>query len=143
MNLITIKTFNDAISAHILKNKLESEGVQCFIFDEETVTVDPLLNFAIGGVKLKINDFNRDRALVIINAIEETPFTDNADNAIRCPSCNSTQLYNDYKSMKDPKSFMASVISILIGAFPFYSKSVYKCKKCGEEFSNEKSKINK
>ena len=56
MGLITFKTFDNSIDAHILKIKLESEGITCFLFDEHMVSVNPLYSQLIGGIKLKINE---------------------------------------------------------------------------------------
>ena len=52
MELITVKVFDSGIEAHILKARLESENIPCFIFDENIVTLNPLFNFAVGGIKL-------------------------------------------------------------------------------------------
>lgn len=54
MKRVTIKTFDDAISAHLLRVKLESEDIPCFIRDEHIVTMNPLFNFAVGDIKLKV-----------------------------------------------------------------------------------------
>jgi len=62
MGLITIKTFPNAIEAHLLRTKLESEGIPCFVFDENIIGMNPFFNIAVGGVKLKIDD--RDEARV-------------------------------------------------------------------------------
>ena len=55
MELITIRTFNNYFSANILLTKLRDAGIQCYLKDEYTVTMDPLLTNAVGGIKLVIN----------------------------------------------------------------------------------------
>ena len=55
MTLVTVKTFDNSMDAHLLKSRIESEGVRCFLFDDETVTMNPLFAQAIGGIKLKVN----------------------------------------------------------------------------------------
>ena len=35
--------------------KLRDAGIQCYLKDEYTVTIDPLLTNAVGGIKLVIN----------------------------------------------------------------------------------------
>lgn len=134
MKLITIKTFDDGISAHILKNKLESEGINCFVFDENIVTVNALFSNAVGGVKLKIEEQDKEKALSIIQEIENKPLTDQNDVEIRCPECHSTSLYSNFKSMKDGKGILSAIVSFVFFVFPIYYKSVYKCKNCGAEF---------
>jgi predicted nucleic acid-binding Zn ribbon protein len=134
MSLVTIITFDDAISAHVLKAKLESEEILCFIHDENIVTLNPLYNFAVGGVKLKVNEKDATRALEIIQELEDKPYTNEADETVLCPNCSSTNLYSDFKSMKSATGVLAAITSFLFIVFPIYYKSVFKCKECGTEF---------
>lgn len=138
MSLILLKTLDDSISAHILKTRLESEGIPCFIHDENIVTLNPLYNFAVGGVKLMVNKSDLEKAIQVLKDIDETPYTDEKDKEIRCPNCQSTELYADFKSMKNPAGVLAAITSFLLVVFPFYYKSVYRCKKCGTEFNVKK-----
>ncbi len=66
MNKITIATFNQPIEAHVLKGKLESEGIPCFLVDELTVQTYHLYSNAIGGVKLQVDVENAEKALKIL-----------------------------------------------------------------------------
>ena len=52
--LITVYSSNIPIDCHILKGRLESEGIPCFIYDEQMICVHPFVAVAIGGVKLKV-----------------------------------------------------------------------------------------
>lgn len=63
--LITIATFNYGHELQVLKTILESEGIECFTKDENTINTDPLVTFAIGGVKLLVEKDNLRQALVI------------------------------------------------------------------------------
>ena len=76
MSLITIQTCNSAIDAHILQNTLEGEGIECYIFDENIVTVNPLYGNAVGGIKLKINEEDKENAIAILSELAEKPFLD-------------------------------------------------------------------
>lgn len=134
MKLVTIKTYDDGISAHIAKSTLESEGIMCYIYDENIVTLNPLYNFAVGGIKLKVNEEDIAKAQQFLNSIEHKPYTDNKDEVISCPNCESTDLYSDFKSMKGAKGILSAISSFFFAVFPIYYKSVYKCKQCNTEF---------
>lgn len=54
MELITLKTFDNSIEAHLMKSKLKSENIVCFLFDENIVGLNPVYNIAVGGIKLKV-----------------------------------------------------------------------------------------
>ena len=134
MALVTLKTFDKPIDAHLLKSKLESEGIVCYLFDENTVSINPLYNFTIGGIKLKINDFDSEKALEICREIANTPYTDSAKNPILCPNCGSADLYTNYSVRKGFKGFISSFMALLLTMVPFYDKKMYKCKACQAEF---------
>ncbi len=63
---ITVATFQLPQDAYVLKSKLESEGVKCFLKDELTVQSDNFLSNAIGGVKLQIFAFDFEKAKHIL-----------------------------------------------------------------------------
>jgi hypothetical protein len=55
MELVTVRTFNNYFSANIMLSKLKDGGIRCYLKDEFTVTVDPILSNAVGGIKLVVN----------------------------------------------------------------------------------------
>jgi len=87
MGLTTIKTFDNAPEAHVFRIKLENSGIDSFLFDEEMITLDPIMNVALGGIKLKVNQIDYDNALSIITEIETSPLTDENDEILKCQKC--------------------------------------------------------
>jgi hypothetical protein len=69
MELKTIYTSNIPIDCHILKGRLETDGLTCFIFDENYVWIDPFKAVAIGGVKLKVPSDQKEIAEKIISLV--------------------------------------------------------------------------
>ncbi|MBM2817155.1 MAG: hypothetical protein HW421_3917 [Ignavibacteria bacterium] len=134
MELITIKTFENSFEANLLKSRLEDEGIECFLFDENTVSIMPFYNVAVGGIKLKINEADIDKARDIFEDINHTLLTDERNNAIRCPKCDSNDIILGFKSIKSITGIILFVYSLLFLLFPIYYKKLYKCKNCGEEF---------
>jgi hypothetical protein len=65
-NFITIKTFTYPHEASIIKGRLESEGIRCFVKDELTVQAYPLYSNAIGGVKLQVRESDFESAVAIM-----------------------------------------------------------------------------
>lgn len=136
MGLEIVKIFDTGIEAHILRNKLEGENISAYVFDENIVTLNPLLNFAVGGVKLKVDEADLERAKAIVAEIDDQPYTDEKDKILQCPKCNSTELYSDFKSMKGPTGIISAIVSFVLTVFPIYYKSVYRCKACNTEFKS-------
>ncbi|MBI3136661.1 MAG: DUF2007 domain-containing protein [Bacteroidetes bacterium] len=136
MALITVKTFDNSIDAYLLKSKLESEGIVCYLFDEHTVSVNPLYNVTVGGIKLKINEADLEKAQQVYAEIQASPYTDDKGNAIQCPNCQSIDLFTGYDARKGVKGFFSTLGALLLTFVPAYSKKMYKCKKCGTAFKH-------
>jgi hypothetical protein len=67
MKYILLLTFDNYISAHIALGRLKDDFINCYLRDEYTVTIDPLLSNAIGGIKLMVAESQAERALEILN----------------------------------------------------------------------------
>lgn len=64
---ITVLTLTYPHEAHLVKGKLESEGIEVQLIDEMTVQVHNFYSNAIGGIKLSVRkaDFQRARQILI------------------------------------------------------------------------------
>lgn len=137
MEFVTLKTFDSAIDAHLVRSGLSNKGIRSFIFDENIVTLNPLYNILVGGIKLKVVKDDLERARRVLAEMENSPFTDESNDTVVCPACASSSLYHGYKSMKGKAGILSAFLSLLLGTYPLYYKSVYKCKDCGCEFRPE------
>ena len=86
--MITIKTFDNPVEAHILKSRLESEGIHCYLFDENIVTLNPLYNQMTGGIKLNIMESDISKANEILTEIEKTPLQMKMMSKLYVPTVN-------------------------------------------------------
>lgn len=135
MNLLTLKTFDNTFEANMLKSKLESEDIQCVLFDENLVSLNPLYNITIGGIKLNINSADLGKAQSVLAEIDVTPITNDNDEIIACPKCKSTEIELGSKSLKGLKGIFSGLLAVFFMIYPPYVKHVYKCKQCGVEFN--------
>ena len=132
--LITIATFSQAIEAHVSKTKLESEGIECFIADENIVNMNWFYSNAVGGVKLQVKEADVKRAIEILHQkpISVDFVTDEAekeDEGLYCPKCNSSDVYYEKFSRR------LVFTSWLILGIPFlFFKKKWICQKCGYEW---------
>lgn len=69
MNLVTIKKSHYETDLIILKNKLESEGIECFLRNEFTNQI--MNHMATFTVELQINQIDVDRAKKIMMQLEK------------------------------------------------------------------------
>lgn len=74
--LATIYRSNVPIECYILKGRLETEGIPCFIFDEHTISVHPFRAVAIGGVKVKVQIDKVNQSQNILNLLAKNKLVD-------------------------------------------------------------------
>ena len=115
---------------------MESEGIQSYLFDENIVTINPLYNQLAGGIKLKISELDSKIVRKLLFKIDRQPYLTSVNEVLQCPKCNSTELYSNFKSMKGWLGLLSIIWAVLVLVYPFYYKTKYRCKKCGEEFEN-------
>ncbi len=124
--LITLMTFTYPSEAYPLMTKLESEEIECMLFDELTVLTDPFISNAIGGVKLKIRETDLPHATKILKSInfageKENPAKKKLQEGFAkgyvvrvekyCPKCESAGIYRKRLSLSGlfkPKSYFCS-----------------------------------
>ncbi len=67
MEFVVLEVYDEYVSAHIAKGRLEEEGIVCWLKDENIVTVHPLISIAVGGIKLMVPKHQEERAREILN----------------------------------------------------------------------------
>lgn len=134
MELVTIKTFDNSIEAHLLRSKLRSQDVLCFLFDENIVSLNPLYDLMVGGIKLKVAQSDIEQATEIIEKSVDSDLTSERAEIIQCPRCQSPEIYYGFKSMKGIIGVLTALLSFTFGVYPIYYNTVNKCKSCNTEF---------
>jgi hypothetical protein len=116
--LVTIASFEYVSDLHVLKTRLEFEGIQVILKDDNVLNSDPMISYAIGGAKLQVFKEDAERALEIYNEIRSYA-VDDEGNFIKCPNCKAqkSETYYERKTIFDK-------------LFPFFEKRKYKCLKC-------------
>ncbi|HKZ68410.1 MAG TPA: DUF2007 domain-containing protein [Chitinophagaceae bacterium] len=71
MRFILLCSFDNYIPAHIALGRLKEEFINCYLQDEYSVTIDPFLSNAIGGIKLMVAESQVERAREILSSLEE------------------------------------------------------------------------
>ena len=130
MNFKQVATFDNFMIANMTLGMLEENNINCHLKDENIVTIDPLLNPAVGGIKLMVAELQFERALEIIKEAEaeylkETP----------CPNCNSLSSLSVEEKINRPESFWGKLKNqIAYGQTETYLK-LYRCNNCKNVFT--------
>ena len=131
-SLIEIANYQFSSEAYLFKGKLESEGIEVFLQNENTINTDPLLSTALGGVKLFVNSEDVLQSRQILDSIPEYSVDDKGE-LLSCPNCGSQKIIVT-TTIKDIKSFLAFIYGLLTLSMPLFSKQKYKCESCNFEF---------
>jgi len=125
--LVTVARFDNAANAHLYRQRLEIEGIQCFIQDEAvSKLVYPNLAL-VGGVKLQVCESDVPRLRQLIQGDPDLAEPGGMDaNALdtpdACPQCGSERI------SRLPVSIFRALL-LLMGARG--GKPRWKCGKCG------------
>lgn len=136
MEFALLRSYDNYVSAHIVMGRLEEDGIKCWLKDENTVTIDPILTHAVGGIKLMVDAGQKERAAEILRVLENE-----AKKTTPCPRCGSLNV--EFVSTPRKASNWASVV---VGFFTGYAIPVdkqYHCFDCGEEYAIEEKELNK
>jgi DNA-directed RNA polymerase subunit RPC12/RpoP len=128
-----LRRFQYSSEAMIYSGKLESQGIEVFLRDSNTIDSNPLYSNAVGGVKLFVKTENYEKANAILSEISNYSFEDN-NELIKCSKCGEEQI-NMVTSIKNWRSLLSFAFSLLVILIPFHSKYLYKCKNCKTEFN--------
>jgi len=136
--IITFESYYDPMLAHIVRTRLEANGISCFIADENTLGANAFYNPAVGGVKLKIFERDLERCREILategDLHEQDHFEiDNGTNTyVVCPYCASTNVSNIAEDTN--RGEWPVLNSIMNLANPFQIQMNWRCNNCQREF---------
>lgn len=140
---ITVANFSHPTEADPVVAWLESEGIECFLTNEHTVTMNWLYSNAIGGVEVQVKVADVERAneilQVVLNSdtIEGEPLPADSEmdqessnnSEIRCPQCGSEDVYYENFSRR----LVFASWAILSVPLPFFKRK-WKCQECEHLF---------
>lgn len=130
MDFIPIQSYTNYIDAHITMGRLEEEGIRCWLKDENTVTIDPILTNAVGGIKIMVSNEQAERAKAVLAAIE----TDRKKK-FACPYCGSHNI-EFVTTPRRPGNWFSVLFGLLWASYAVPIEKVYHCFNCKKEFEN-------
>lgn len=124
MNFKQIASFDNFMLANMTLGLLHENEINCHLKDENIVTIDPLLNPAVGGIKLMVEETEFEKAKALIQQAETEYLND-----ITCPYCKNKGLVAEEKFNR-PETFWGKLKNqIAYGQTETYSKK-YRCQHC-------------
>ncbi|WP_293368750.1 DUF2007 domain-containing protein [Nevskia sp.] len=66
---LTVARLNDAVEAQLLQGRLQADGIEAQLADQNHVQADPLIAIALGGVRVQVRRRDAAVAQSIIEAL--------------------------------------------------------------------------
>ncbi len=124
----SIQVYSNYIEAHITLGRLQEEGINCWLKDENTVTINPIWTTAVGGIKLMVAEVQAARATEILESIVHARQQDNP-----CPQCGSLNV-TLVSTPRKAVNWFSSLLGFFLGDLAVGAHKVNHCFNCGAEF---------
>lgn len=129
METVTIQSFDNYFSANIILSKLQQAGIQCFLLDEATATIYPVLLNAIGGIKLVVDVQDAEQASLLLREFEEEYL-----RSVECPRCGGNNII--HLSKPEPGNIITAILTWLFSNYAVAPEKIYQCQDCQYESKN-------
>ena len=123
---VVLRTFDNYFKANIILTRLQDSGINCFLIDEYTVTIDPILSNAIGGIKLAVHLQDAELAEKLLSEFEEEYL-----RSVECPKCSANKILLVPKA--GAQNFITAILTWLFSSYAVAPENVYQCQRCGYE----------
>ena len=128
MTFLPLRTFDNYIEANIVMNMLIASGINTHLKDEFTITIDPLLSPALGGMKLMVHYTQIERAWELLEDAEQQYL-----KSVPCPVCKAHAL-KIVSITKKYKCRLSALINMLVSGKSVELIKMYQCDDCGYDF---------
>ena len=126
MQTVILKTFDNYFSANIILTRLQDAGINCYLKDEYTVTIDPILSNAIGGIKLAVATEDAVTAHKML-----AQFDEEYNRSAVCPVCNKHEIILVAKP--GVTNFFTAIFTWVFSSYAVAAENIYQCQNCGYE----------
>jgi hypothetical protein len=128
MDFLLLKSFTNYIDAHIMFGRMEEAGIRCWLKDENTVTLNPIITNAVGGIKLMVAKDQAEEAKELL-----LEFDREKRASLKCPQCNSGDI--EYvSSPRKPGNWISSFFFFFLGNLAVPAEKTWHCFSCNSEF---------
>ena len=131
---VPVFSFQNYIDAHIIMGRLQEDGINCWLKDENTATIVPVFGNAVGGIKLMVKKSDAEKAIALLKEYHQAEQISNP-----CPSCGSknTELIT---SPRKASNWLFALFGYLFGGYAMHGEKTRHCFDCGHEFPDSVNK---
>ena len=145
-NIVVFMTFGDLTEAYLVKGILDDNAIPSFISDENVLSVYPLYNQGLGGIKLSVFERDLESAIRLDKEQQEASFIPEDQKGVNslvddgpvCPVCGSRNVAYG-ASVRHKYNWLTIFISIFLQVYPFAIRKRFHCFDCGTDFKYRKN----
>jgi len=133
--VVTLWRYRDLPEALVARAKLEADGIECFLANENVIRLNWFWSNAMGGLKLQLLEENAERAMEIL--AQEIPASFSAEEIGEeykqpiCPNCGSLDV-----SFEEYNKVTLVVLWLLSLPVPI-RKNRWQCEDCHVEWKEK------
>jgi hypothetical protein len=131
MEIALLNVYTNYVDAYIAKGVLEEQGIACWLQDENTVTIDPVLTNAVGGIKLLVKKEELGNAGYILQQLRKEQKA-----SVKCPKCGSHNI-ELVSTPRKASNWVGAILGLLFTNYAIPVKKVSHCFDCSHEFQAE------
>ena len=126
MNLTQVRSFDNSFKANITLTKLESYGIECYLYDEQTVNMNPIYSNAIGGIRLMVKEEDLEETRQLLQKFDEDYL-----QSVKCPECGKPDI--SLISKPGATNFFTAILTWAFSSYAIAPESIYQCSNCKYE----------
>lgn len=131
MEYIILNSYENYIEAHIAKGTLEEQGIDCWLKDENTVTINPIWTNAVGGIKIMVAKQDAERAAEILLQIKRENKA-----KVACPQCGSHNV-ELVSTPRKASNWLTALTTFFLSDRAIALDKMNHCFDCGYEFPQD------
>lgn len=112
--------------------RLEDAGINCWLKDENTVSLNPLWNITVGGIKLMVAEDQVEGAKDLLKQYDEE-----RRSRFVCTQCGSGNI-ELISSNRNVANWVYTIFSFFSFTFNPPVEKIWRCFACGAEFKDPK-----
>ena len=133
MEYTIVQSFSNYIEANIMLGRMKDEGIECWLKNENTSTIMPVWNNAIGGIQLMVENNDLERATAILKEIKAAKRA-----SMVCPACKS-QNVEFINTMRKPVNWLSATVTFIFGDVALMPEQRFHCFSCEHEWKEEEN----
>jgi DNA-directed RNA polymerase subunit RPC12/RpoP len=137
--LVTVATFTRPWDGHLLRLRLEADGIPAFIADEHFPGNAWHWSLALGGTRVQVPRWNLEEAVATLRHIDAGTYSAEMAEELggldeaKCADCGS----GSFRSRAPYSGRAMVVLSFLMARAPYFPRaSIHRCSHCGHRWSD-------